>query len=158
MKLIGLKPVWKKRLTSIVIAAAFVLAFSKAPWMPEYYRHRDAVLSERSSGAVSASGVRFKETGLQGSVFSGGSFSAVSSPSFGVLVPDSEAEKRETVLIGPNPDIKNRLIRLIREAEKELFVNVYLLTEPEVTAEIVAAKKRGVDVKVILEKDPYRLP
>lgn len=46
----------------------------------------------------------------------------------------------------------------MRESRNELLVNVYLLTEPDVTAEIVAAKKRGVDVKVILEKDPYRLP
>lgn len=158
MKPIGLKPAWKKRLTNLVIVTVFVLAFSKAPWMPEYYRHREAVLSERSSGAVSVSGVRIEESALPTSTSSFGSLSAVSSPIFGILVPDPEAEKRETVLIGPNPDIKSRLIRLVREAEKELFVNVYLLTEPEVTAEIVAAKKRGVDVKVILEKDPYRLP
>lgn len=159
MNRIGLKPAWKKRLANLAVVAAFVLAFSRAPWMPEYFRHREAVLETRSSGAVSSSGESSGAVGttLSGIVF-GESFSGIPSPRFDLLVPDTEAEKREAVLIGPNPEIKTRLIRLVRESEKELFVNVYLLTEPDVTEEIVAAKKRGVDVKVILEKDPYKLP
>lgn len=155
MDRIGLKPVWKKRLTNLAVAAVFVFAFSKAPWMPEYFRHREAVLETRSSGVVVSTGAL-----SDGVPKSGASLvsSDARSPRFGLLVPDTEAEKRETVLIGPNPEIKTRLIRLIRESERELFVNVYLLTEPDVTEEIVAAKKRGVAVKVILEKDPYKLP
>lgn len=160
MDRIGLKPVWKKRLANLAVVAVFVLAFSRAPWMPEYFRHREAVLETRSSGATVSTGVLSDGVPESGAspVLSGGILSDARSPSFGLLVPDAEAEKRETVLIGPNPDIKNNLVRLIREAEKELLVNVYLLTEPDVTEEIVAAKKRGVAVKVILEKDPYKLP
>lgn len=160
MEPIGLKPVWKKRLTNLAVVAAFVLAFSQAPWMPEYFRHREAVLETRSTGAVDSNGARLggnPETAVP-AIVSEGAFPGTPSPRFGLLVPDAEAEKRETVLIGPNPEIKTRLVRLIRESERELFVNVYLLTEPDVTEEIVAAKKRGVDVKVILEKDPYKLP
>lgn len=37
-------------------------------------------------------------------------------------------------------------------------MNVYLLTAPSAIEALVAAKKRGVDVRVILEKDPYKLP
>ena len=35
---------------------------------------------------------------------------------------------------------------------------MYLLTEQSVTDALVDAEKRGVGVKVILEKDPYKLP
>jgi phosphatidylserine/phosphatidylglycerophosphate/cardiolipin synthase-like enzyme len=74
------------------------------------------------------------------------------------VVPDSPAENSETVLIGPNPEIRDRLLSLIRTAKSEFLLNVYLLTEPSVVEALVSAKKRGVDVRVILEKDPYRLP
>lgn len=156
MKPIGLKPAWKKRLVNLVVTLAFVFAFANAPWMSEYRQHREAVLSVAPVGSgVSESGDHSSK-GSQ--AVSNGTLSGTAFAQFGLLIPDAEAEKRETVLIGPNPEIKNRLIRLIREAEKQLFVNVYLLTEPDVTAEIIAAKKRGVEVKVILEKDPYKLP
>lgn len=135
---------WKKRLANLVVIALFVFAFEKAPWMNEFFVHRDAVLSD---SGVSFSGFSVPEASQDGKT----SFS-------GTLVADSSAESNETVLTGPNPEIRERLVSLIRNSKKELLLNVYLLTETSVTDALVDAEKRGVDVKVILEKDPYKLP
>ena len=55
MERTGLKPVWKKRLANLAVVALFVLAFENAPWMGEYFAHRDAVLSV--SGSVPNTGI-----------------------------------------------------------------------------------------------------
>lgn len=165
MDRMGLKPVWKKRLANLAVVALFVLAFENAPWMGEYFAHRDAVLSVPRSGSSSVADPE-SAPGTKGTPFSrmdGSGFPSANSGSGkaslqGRLIPDALAESHETVLTGPNPEIRERLVALIRNVKKELLLNVYLLTEQSVTDVLVDAKKRGVDVKVILEKDPYKLP
>jgi phosphatidylserine/phosphatidylglycerophosphate/cardiolipin synthase-like enzyme len=46
-------------------------------------------------------------------------------------------------------------LRAIRGARKVVRLQVYLLTHQGVIAELVAAKKRGVDVQVMLEPQPF---
>lgn len=50
------------------------------------------------------------------------------------------------------------LLNAIAAAKTSIHVEVYLLGDDSVIAALIAAKKRGVDVKVILEKDPYGAP
>lgn len=155
--------VWKKRLANLFVVAVFVLVFENAPWMGEYFAHREAVLSisgttasETFTGsAVSGSRRAFPS---ESSASDRGSPKPASPAAPGRLAADLSAESRESVLTGPDPRIRERLVSLIGSAKKELLLNVYLLTETSVTDALVDAKKRGVDVKVILEKDPYKLP
>lgn len=50
------------------------------------------------------------------------------------------------------------LVSAIATAKTSIHVEVYLLGDDTVIAALIAAKKRGVEVKVILEKDPYGAP
>lgn len=118
-----------------------IVLFSVA-WTGEYFPHRQAVLYETDFPTS-----EIPQTPLSGFLADSGGF-----------VANLDAEKSEEIIAGPDPRIEARLLSLFQEAERELFVNVYLLTAPSVVDALVSAKKRGVDVRVILEKDPYRLP
>lgn len=50
------------------------------------------------------------------------------------------------------------LLSAIDGAKTSVHVEVYLLGDEGVMASLLAAKKRGVEVKVILEKDPFGTP
>ena len=90
MKTAGLKPVWKKRILRAAIVLAFAVASAHSPWMADYFRHREAVVSPSFSGAALSGGEIFDS----GSVGTGSSASR-----FGLLVPDLVAESRETALV-----------------------------------------------------------
>ncbi|MDR0772079.1 MAG: phospholipase D-like domain-containing protein [Candidatus Peribacteria bacterium] len=47
------------------------------------------------------------------------------------------------------------IVGIIDSAEKYVYVEVYMLTESRIKEAILRAEKRGLDVKIILEKDPY---
>ncbi len=50
------------------------------------------------------------------------------------------------------------LIYKINNAKNKVFVEVYMLTETRIQKALVNAKNRWLDVKVILEKNPYKSP
>lgn len=54
------------------------------------------------------------------------------------------------------PDAKNyaleSLVQTIRSAKKKLFVAMFTLTHPTLIDEVIAARKRGVNVKVVVDK------
>lgn len=55
----------------------------------------------------------------------------------------------------PSKDLLNEIVNIINEAEERVYVEVYMFTEKRTKEAIIKAKKRWLDVKVILEKDPY---
>jgi cardiolipin synthase len=67
-------------------------------------------------------------------------------------------ESLETVLVGPNGEIKKRLVRLISEASGSVDVSVYLLSDQDVTDALIEASRRGITVRAILERDVYLIP
>lgn len=56
------------------------------------------------------------------------------------------------LFIGPD-GLENRLIDEIRAAKSQLYVMMYLLTLDQFVDELVAAHQRGVDVRIILDRD-----
>ncbi len=55
----------------------------------------------------------------------------------------------------PSKDLHNKIIELINNSQKYVYIEVYMFTEKRIKEAIIKAKKRWVEVKVILEKDPY---
>ena len=47
--------------------------------------------------------------------------------------------------------IKNGVLPLIRNAEKYIYIPTFVITEQRIVDEIIAAKKRGVEIKIILD-------
>lgn len=52
-------------------------------------------------------------------------------------------------------DGKSPIINAINSAQKEILIEVYLLSDKDVIESIKNAKTRGVNVKIILEQHPY---
>lgn len=62
------------------------------------------------------------------------------------------------IAVGPDAKIANRIIELFDRAQRSIDFNMYLLTRTDMIDALVAAKKRGVKVRVILEKTVYQMP
>ena len=58
---------------------------------------------------------------------------------------------RHTTLIFPGD--KDKVISLIRSAKESVYVEVYGMTDDDIIQQLIQARKRGVDVMVILEDD-----
>lgn len=127
------------RAPAVKLAALALLLILAAPasWIREYADHRAAVVPPLDP------------------VTESGGFSTGSAA---LVLPDLAAESRESVLIGPNPAIRERLRSLFSSANEEILVTVYLLTDDGIVDSLVSAAKRGVKVKAVLERDPYKLP
>lgn len=52
-------------------------------------------------------------------------------------------------------DGREPVLRAINMAQREILVEVYLLSDPEVIAALKEAEARGVEVKVLLEQHPF---
>lgn len=68
-----------------------------------------------------------------------------------------ELEKTEFYYT-PNKSVLNDIVNKINSAKKRVYVEVYMLTENRIKESIVKAKKRWLDVKVVLENNPYKSP
>lgn len=55
----------------------------------------------------------------------------------------------------PSKDLLNNIVEKINSSKNYVYIEVYMFTEKRIKEAIIKAKKRWVDVKVILEKDPY---
>ena len=68
----------------------------------------------------------------------------------------SDIEDRQVeILSTPNRALLDRLVSMIDKAEKEVYIEVYILTEKRIVQALKDAKKRGVDVRVVLEKNVF---
>lgn len=68
-------------------------------------------------------------------------------PLSGALSTDSV-----TLFFSPEDHLEKRLIDLIEREKRSIHVCVYALTHREVIAALIAAKKRGVDVEVVVDR------
>lgn len=59
-----------------------------------------------------------------------------------------------TLFVEPNAH-RSPVLSLIRAARRSIRLEVYLLTDRSVIAELAHARRRGVDVRAILEQNPY---
>ncbi len=66
----------------------------------------------------------------------------------------------ESIEMNSTPDKKllKEIIRKIDEAKSRIFVEVYIFTEKDLQKALIRAKKRWVEVKVIMEKNVYKAP
>lgn len=55
----------------------------------------------------------------------------------------------------PSKDLLNNIVDKINNSQKYVYIEVYMFTEKRIKEAVIKAKKRWVDVKIILEKDPY---
>lgn len=58
----------------------------------------------------------------------------------------------------PYKDLINKLTYKIENAKKHVYLEVYMLTETRIQNALVKAKQKWIDIKVILEKNPYMSP
>lgn len=58
----------------------------------------------------------------------------------------------------PNPDFLDQIIAQIDAAKERIFVEVYIFTERDIKNALLRAHERGVEVKVLLENNPYMTP
>lgn len=71
----------------------------------------------------------------------------VSGPVFGVVTTP-----HATAYFSPDDHLEKRLIEMINAENKSIHVCIYTFTHRDVIAALVAAKKRGVDVEVIVDR------
>lgn len=67
-----------------------------------------------------------------------------------------QIEDREVeILMTPDIQVLDRIVSRIDAAKTRVFVEVYILTEKRIIKALKDAKSRGVDVRVILEKNVF---
>lgn len=69
-------------------------------------------------------------------------------------------ESIEKVRFFATPDLNflDFLVEKINASEKRVYINVYIFTEKRLKSSLIDAKKRWVDVRVVLEKNVYNAP
>jgi phosphatidylserine/phosphatidylglycerophosphate/cardiolipin synthase-like enzyme len=70
---------------------------------------------------------------------------------------DKEAARTIDALFSPGGGCESRIIEEISSAEKNIRVQMYLFTSKPICDALVAAKKRGVAVQVILDKSQEKM-
>lgn len=60
--------------------------------------------------------------------------------------------------VTPDIQVLDTLVQKIDTSENRVFLEVYIFTEKRILEALKKAQKRGVDVRVILEKNPYKAP
>ncbi len=67
------------------------------------------------------------------------------------IIASSGSSLSGEIFILPSTDILKNIVASIDHAQKKIWVEIYMWTEKSTIDAIVRAKKRGVDVRVILE-------
>ena len=111
----------------------------------EYFAYREAAITSSQNAQTSVSSGA--HSGGSGDLLflSGGSWNTDGMP-------------LDEAMIAPNIAIKKRMIDNIDNAKKNVYLVVYLLTDTDIVQSLVDAKKRGLEVKVILEKEVLGIP
>lgn len=100
-----------------------------------------------------AAGCATEQKGLP-AVASANAESAVPALPDSICMPHTiPAEGTIEVAFSPNGGAAETVIRTLDEAQKNIRVQAYLLTNADITHALIRAEKRGVDVKVILDKN-----
>ena len=56
----------------------------------------------------------------------------------------------------PYKPLLDKIVDKIKLSREKIYLEVYMLTETRIKESLIKAKKRGVEVKVLLEKNPYK--
>ncbi|MCH8518346.1 phospholipase D-like domain-containing protein [Candidatus Gracilibacteria bacterium] len=69
-------------------------------------------------------------------------------------------ELGDDVILHSTPDLVflEKLVNYIDSAEERVWLEVYIFTEKRILEALIRASNRGVDVKVLLENNPYMAP
>lgn len=59
------------------------------------------------------------------------------------------------ILTTPDKKVLDRIISMIEQSKKQVFIEVYIFTEKRLLQALKDARKRGVDVRVLLEKNVF---
>lgn len=70
-----------------------------------------------------------------------------------VVLGGDVAWARTEVLFGPEERPGDRVVQLYVDAQREIFVAMFGLTYPPAIRALVAAKRRGIDVRVITDRE-----
>lgn len=70
-------------------------------------------------------------------------------------IEDIKKVENIDIIATPNKELLKEIVNIIDNAKNYVYVEVYMLTESRIKEAILRAKKRWVDIQVILEKDPY---
>lgn len=70
---------------------------------------------------------------------------------FALVLLVQSALATTTVLFSPDDHPTARLVRMINGAQKRVYAAVYMLTDSQIATALIAAQKRGVDVKLVLD-------
>lgn len=65
-------------------------------------------------------------------------------------------ESQNSVHFSPGESCRNAIKKFIKSAENTLKICVFTISDNQISNEIIAAKKRGVDVRVITDDDKQR--
>lgn len=57
------------------------------------------------------------------------------------------------VLFSPNEDVQSEIVRTLNNAQAQILVQAYLLTDDKITHALIAAHQRGVHVQVLLDAE-----
>lgn len=55
----------------------------------------------------------------------------------------------------PYKELLTDIVQKIDSSENKIYIEVYMLTESRIKDALIRAKNRWIDIKIILEKDPY---
>lgn len=58
----------------------------------------------------------------------------------------------------PDREKLDTFVNMLSRAKKRIWIEVYILTEKSTIAALIEAKNRGIDVRVILERNVYNTP
>jgi phosphatidylserine/phosphatidylglycerophosphate/cardiolipin synthase-like enzyme len=72
--------------------------------------------------------------------------------------PEALAKPSIEIYYAPEDLPGDRLVALYRKARRYIYVAIYGLTYPPIVRELVAAKKRGVDVRIITDREKVSDP
>ena len=70
-----------------------------------------------------------------------------------VVQPQGLVSANVEVLYAPHDAPLDRLVTLYQQAKRYIYVSVYGLTYPRAVQALVAAKKRGVDVRMLTDQE-----
>jgi phosphatidylserine/phosphatidylglycerophosphate/cardiolipin synthase-like enzyme len=70
-----------------------------------------------------------------------------------ILHAQTVASAKIEVLYAPNDAPLDRVVTLYREAKRYIYLSVYGFTYPRAVQALVAAKKRGVDVRMLTDQE-----
>ncbi len=79
-------------------------------------------------------------------------------------ISDFDIEKLSSQPIASNlyitPDrwFLNDIVAFIDAAQKKIYVEIYIFTERDMRDALIRAHNRGVDVKILMENNPYKAP